>query len=107
VRTQSVSAANGVDRQVVLARDRRSWSILVRRARGCEGAKPPYQCRAPLGAHMKKLGRRPSLTGGAQLGYAGVVTAGSSARARQADPARLHCSFAGRAATWRNARGRS
>ncbi len=64
MRTQSVSAANGVDPQVVLARDRRSWSILVRRARGCEGAKPPCPCRAPLGAHIKKLGRRPSLTGG-------------------------------------------
>jgi hypothetical protein len=107
VRTQSVSAANGVDPQVVLARDRRSWSILVRRARGCEGAKPPCPCRAPLGAHIKKLGRRPALTGGAQLMRVGVVTARSSARARQADPARLHCSFAGRAATWRNAGRRS
>ena len=100
MRPRSVSAENGVDPQVVLARDRRSWSILVRRARGCEGAEPPCQCRAPSGAHIKKLGRRPVLMGGAQLGHASVVTAASSARAHQDVPSRLQCVFATATATW-------
>jgi hypothetical protein len=79
----------------------------MRRARGCEGAKPLCQCRAPSGAHIKKLGRRPALMGGAQLERPSVVTAGGSARARQADPSRRQCSFAAEPATWRNEGRRS
>ncbi len=104
---RSVSAEIGVDPQVVLARDRCSWSILVRRARGCEGAEPPCHCRAPSGAHIKKLGRRPALMGGAQLGRPSAVTAGSSADAREDVPARLQCSVAAGAATWQNEGRRS
>jgi hypothetical protein len=100
VRRRSVSAENRVDPEVVLARDRRSWSFLERRARGCEGAEPPCQCRAPSGAQIKKLGRRPVLMGGAQLGHAGMVTAASSARARQDVSSRLQCVFAAATATW-------
>ncbi len=88
---RSVSAENGWTPQVVLARDRRSWGILARRARGCEGAKPPCQCGAPSGAPIRKLGRGPVLMGGAQLEPASVVTAGSNARARQAIVSRLQC----------------
>jgi hypothetical protein len=107
VRPPSVTAENGVDLQDVPARDRRSWSILVRRARGCEGAKPPCQCRAPSGAHIKKLGRRPALMGGAQRGRPKVVTAGSSADAREAVPSRLQRSFEAGAAAWQNEARRS
>lgn len=107
MRPRSVSAENGVDPQVVLAGDRRSWGILVRRARGCEGAKPPCQCRAPSGAHVKKLGRRPALMGGAQLGCASVVTAGSSARTCQAVPSRPQRLFEAGAAAWHNEKRRS
>jgi len=97
---------------VVRGGDHRSWGILVRRqlsregdvlhwhsgssnqgAGGCEGAKPPCQCRAPSGAHIKMLGRRPDLIGGAQLGRPSVVTAGHSLRAREAARSRLQCSF--------------
>jgi hypothetical protein len=98
--------------RVVRGGDRRSWGILVRRqlgregdvlhwnsrssykgAGGYEGAKPPCQCRAPSGAHIKTLGRRPDLMGGAQLGHPSVVIAGESLRAREASPARHQCSF--------------
>jgi hypothetical protein len=98
--------------QVVQGGDRRSWGILVRRqlgregdvlhwhpgrghkgAGGCDEAKPPCQCRAPSGAHIKTLGRRPHLRGEAQLGLPHVVTAGDSLRAREAVPSRLQCSF--------------
>lgn len=102
-----VTADNGVDPQVVRTGDRGSWDILVRRAWGCEGAKPPCQCRAPSGAHIKKLGRRPAQMGGTQLGYLSVLAAGSSAHARKAAPARFPCSFGAGAATWQEEGARS
>jgi hypothetical protein len=98
--------------RVVQVGDRRSWGILLRRqlgrgggipywhsgrstkgARGCEGAKPPCPCRAPSGAHVKKLGRRPDLMGVAQITRPRVVAAGHSLRAREAAPSRIQCSF--------------
>ena len=95
-----VTGANGVDPQVIRTGDRGSWGILVRRAWRCEGAKPPCQCRAPSGAHIKKLGRRPAQMGGVRLGYLSVLAAGSSAHARKAAPARFPCSFVAGAAAW-------
>ena len=102
-----VTADNGIDPQVIPTEDRRSWGILVRRAWGCEGAKPPCPCGAPSGAHMKKLGRRPAQMGGVQLGSLSVLAAGSSAHARKAAPARLQCSFVSGAAAWQALGGRS
>lgn len=101
------SAEKGVDPRVDPAGDRGSWGILVRRARGCEGAKPPCHSRAPSGAHIKKPGRRPDLMGGTQLGRSNVVTAGSSARDREAIPPRLPCPFVVGTAESQNAGARS
>lgn len=107
-----VSDEKSPNPRVVRGGDRRSWGIPVRRqlgregdvlhwhsgrsnkgAGGCEGAKPPCPCRAPSGAHIKTLGRRPDLMGEAQLGRPSVVTAGHSLRVREAAPSRLQCSF--------------
>ena len=99
-RCMCVTAANEVDPEVVRTGDRGSWGILVRRVWGCEGAKPPCQCGAPSGAHIKKLGRRPAQVGGTQLGYLSVLAAGSNAHARKAARARFPCSFAAPTATW-------
>lgn len=102
-----VTAEKRVDPQAITIRDRRSLGILTRHAQGCEGAKPPCQWRAPSGAHIKKPGRRPAPIGGTQLGHPAVLTAGRSARAREAVPARRRCSFGAEAATWQAERAQS